>query len=79
MKLLRYGPAGHEKPGLLDGAGRIRDLSRIIPDIKPETLAADSLSRLAATDPDSLPIVTGTPRLGAPIARPGAFMAIGLN
>jgi len=79
MKLLRYGPAGQEKPGLLDAAGATRDLSAIIDDITPATLSADSLSRLAAIDPASLPAVPGTPRLGSPIGRPGAFMAIGLN
>ena len=66
MKLLRYGPVGQEKPGLLDSAGVIRDLSGIIPDIDPTTLAADSLTRLAKIDPATLPVVPGNPRLGAP-------------
>ena len=79
MKLLRYGPAGHEKPGLLDAGGVIRDLSGIVPDIDPAALAAGSLSRLAAIDPTILPAVPGTPRIGPPVARPGAFLAIGLN
>ena len=79
MKLLRYGPAGREKPGLLDKAGAIRDLSAIIADITPETLTPDALAPLSALDPESLPEVVGSPRLGPPVARPGAFLAIGLN
>ena len=79
MKLLRYGPVGQEKPGLLDSDGAIRDLSGLIEDITPAILAADSLSRLRRIDLATLPRVSGKPRLGAPIARPGAFMAIGLN
>ncbi|MDB5394371.1 MAG: 2-hydroxyhepta-2,4-diene,7-dioate isomerase [Rhodospirillales bacterium] len=79
MKLLRYGPAGREKPGLLDEDGAIRDLSAIVDDIAPATLTAVSLSMLTNIDPASLPLVHGAPRLGPPIARPGAFMAIGLN
>ncbi len=79
MKLLRYGPAGHEKPGLLDVDGVIRDLSGIVPDIDPATLGDGSLSRLAAIDPATLPAVPGTPRIGPPVAHPGAFLAIGLN
>jgi 2-keto-4-pentenoate hydratase/2-oxohepta-3-ene-1,7-dioic acid hydratase in catechol pathway len=79
MKLLRYGPAGQEKPGLLDGNGVIRDLSEIISDITPETLSAERLARLAKIDPATLLPVQGNPRLGAPVARPGAFLAIGLN
>jgi ureidoglycolate lyase len=79
MKLLRYGPAGHEKPGIVDGDGAIRDLSAIIDDITPETIAGGGLARLTGIDPASLPLVSGTPRLGPPIARPGAFLAIGLN
>jgi 2-keto-4-pentenoate hydratase/2-oxohepta-3-ene-1,7-dioic acid hydratase in catechol pathway len=79
MKLLRYGPPGFEKPGLLDRDGIIRDLSGAIPDIDPTSLAADSLSRLTLIDPATLPAVRGKPRLGPPIAKPGAFLAIGLN
>ena len=79
MKLLRYGPAGHEKPGLLDADGVIRDLSGLVADIDPTTLGDGSLSRLAQIDPATLPAVPGKPRLGSPVARPGAFMAIGLN
>jgi len=79
MKLLRYGSPGYERPGLLDRDGVIRDLSSIVDDITPAALAEDVLARIAATDPETLPGVTGKPRLGAPIANPGAFLAIGLN
>jgi 2-keto-4-pentenoate hydratase/2-oxohepta-3-ene-1,7-dioic acid hydratase in catechol pathway len=79
MKLLRYGSAGHEKPGLLDKDGVIHDLSSIVPDITPATLNEDVLAAIAGTDPASLPSVQGSPRLGPPIAHPGAFLAIGLN
>lgn len=71
MKLLRYGPPGHEKPGLLDRDGKIRDLAGVIGDIDGETLAPASLDRLRHTDPASLPLVAGAPRLG-PVRRPGA-------
>ncbi|BCM82060.1 fumarylacetoacetate hydrolase family protein [Methylobacterium indicum] len=79
MKLLRYGPAGQEKPGLLDGEGRIRDLSGHLPDLGPAALAKESLARLAALDAASLPVVDGAPRLGTPVAGVGKFIAIGLN
>ncbi|KMO21952.1 fumarylacetoacetate hydrolase family protein [Methylobacterium indicum] len=79
MKLLRYGPAGQEKPGLLDGEGRIRDLSGHLPDLGPAALARESLARLAALDAASLPVVEGAPRLGTPVAGVGKFIAIGLN
>jgi 2-keto-4-pentenoate hydratase/2-oxohepta-3-ene-1,7-dioic acid hydratase in catechol pathway len=79
MKLLRYGPAGQEKPGLLGPDGTIRDLSSVIPDIAPETLTEAGLARLRQIDPASLRAVPGRPRLGAPVAHPGAFLAIGLN
>jgi ureidoglycolate lyase len=79
MKLLRYGPKGEEKPGLLDAEGRIRDLSSAIADITGDTLAPASLERLRNLDPGSLPIVPGDSRIGAPIANPQKFIAIGLN
>jgi ureidoglycolate lyase len=79
MKLLRYGPKGEEKPGLLDAEGRIRDLSSAIADITGDTLAPVSLERLRNLDPGSLPFVPGDPRIGAPIANPQKFIAIGLN
>ncbi|TGD95138.1 fumarylacetoacetate hydrolase family protein [Methylobacterium nonmethylotrophicum] len=79
MKLLRYGPAGQEKPGLLDTDGRIRDLSGHLPDIDPAALGPEALARLKALDPASLPAVPGAPRLGTPVAGVAKFIAIGLN
>jgi ureidoglycolate lyase len=79
MKLLRYGPPGHEKPGLLDRDGKIRDLAGMIGDIDGETLAPASLDRLRRTDPASLPLVAGAPRLGPCVGRVPKFIAIGLN
>ena len=79
MKLLRYGPAGQEKPGLFDDTGAIRDLSGHLDDIGPAALAADSLARLAALDPGALPLVEGQPRLGPPVTGVSKFLAIGLN
>ena len=79
MKLLRYGPAGEEKPGLLDADGTIRDLSGLVPDIGGKTLLPDELARIAAVDPSSLPLVEGDPRLGSCVAGTGKFICIGLN
>lgn len=79
MKLLRYGPPGQEKPGLLDAQGIIRDLSAHVPDITAETLAPEVLDRLKGLDATALPAVDGAPRLGSPIARPGNILCIGLN
>jgi len=79
MKLLRYGPRGGEKPGLLDEAGRIRDLSGRIADIGGEVLGPDGLAAVASLDPDSLPAVEGSPRLGPPVAGVGKILAIGRN
>ena len=79
MKLLRYGLPGHEKPGLLDRDGKIRDLSGMVRDIDGETLAPTSLDRLRRVDPTSLPLVPGNPRLGPCVARVSKIVAIGLN
>ncbi|MCB4769079.1 fumarylacetoacetate hydrolase family protein [Ancylobacter sp. Lp-2] len=79
MKLLRYGPSGSEKPGLLDADGRLRDLSAVLTDIGPATLAPAALAALARLDPATLPLVDGQPRLGVPLANVGKFIAIGLN
>jgi 2-keto-4-pentenoate hydratase/2-oxohepta-3-ene-1,7-dioic acid hydratase in catechol pathway len=79
MKLLRYGPPGQERPGLLDGAGRIRDLSGRIDDLAGTVLLPASLAELAATDSETLPLVPGAPRLGPCAAGVGKFLAIGLN
>jgi 2-keto-4-pentenoate hydratase/2-oxohepta-3-ene-1,7-dioic acid hydratase in catechol pathway len=79
MKLLRYGPAGAEKPGLLDSTGAIRDLSAIVPDISRDTLLPESIAALRKLDPTSLPRVDGTPRLGPCVGQVGKFVCIGLN
>jgi 2-keto-4-pentenoate hydratase/2-oxohepta-3-ene-1,7-dioic acid hydratase in catechol pathway len=79
MKLLRYGPQGLEKPGLMDDKGQIRDLSEVVKDIDPDFFAGDGLRKVAALDINQLPIVQGTPRIGACIGRPGNFIAVGLN
>lgn len=79
MKLLRYGPSGQEKPGLLDASGTIRDLSGVIPDLAGEALSPAGLAKLAALDPASLPAVSGSPRLGPPVSGMKNFVCIGLN
>jgi 2-keto-4-pentenoate hydratase/2-oxohepta-3-ene-1,7-dioic acid hydratase in catechol pathway len=79
MKLLRYGPLGEEKPGLLDPQGAVRDLSGVMSDLTPQVLGRESLRRLAELRPASLPAVSGQPRLGVPVKGIGKFLAIGLN
>jgi 2-keto-4-pentenoate hydratase/2-oxohepta-3-ene-1,7-dioic acid hydratase in catechol pathway len=79
MKLLRFGPLGEEKPGVLDQEGRIRDLSGLVDDIDGAALSAAALAKLAALNIDNLPVVTGNPRLGAPVNGTSKFIAIGLN
>jgi 2-keto-4-pentenoate hydratase/2-oxohepta-3-ene-1,7-dioic acid hydratase in catechol pathway len=79
MKLLRYGPPGEERPGLLDASGSIRDLHGIVPDIAGKTLLPESLDRLRQLDPQSLPRVAGTPRIGPCVGQVGKFICIGLN
>lgn len=79
MKLLRYGPVGKEKPGLLDESGVLRDLSAIVPDIHPDVLSEAGLAKLRKLDPATLPRVKGVPRMGCPVAGIGKFIAIGLN
>lgn len=83
MKLLRYGPAGSEKPGLLDSDGRVRDLSGHVADIADDVLLPEGLARLAALNPADLPLVAGEPqaslRLGPCIGHVRKFIAIGLN
>jgi len=79
MKLLRYGPVGQEKPGLLDDAGVMRDLSGHVADIGPAELSFEGLARLAAIEPSSLPAVEGSPRYGTPFSGSRKFIAIGLN
>ena len=79
MKLVRYGPPGREKPGLIDQEGKLRDLSRKVKDIDAATLASSELAKLRKLDPSKLPLVKGRPRLGACIGTPPKFIAIGLN
>jgi 2-keto-4-pentenoate hydratase/2-oxohepta-3-ene-1,7-dioic acid hydratase in catechol pathway len=79
LKLLRYGPAGQEKPGILDANGTIRDLSQQIPDFSGEFLSKESLAKIAALKLEDLPAVTGSPRYGPCVSQPGKFMCIGLN
>ncbi|PVM77559.1 fumarylacetoacetate hydrolase family protein [Caulobacter radicis] len=79
MKLLRYGPKGAEKPGLLDADGKIRDLSGVVSDITGAELSPASLKTLAAIDPATLPLVEGSPRYGVPVNGVSKFIAVGLN
>ncbi|MEM9901679.1 MAG: fumarylacetoacetate hydrolase family protein [Pseudomonadota bacterium] len=79
MKLLRYGAAGAEKPGLLDPEGVLRDLSGEVADIAGDTLLPEGLDRLRRLDPARLPQVAGTPRLGPPVGGIGKMVCVGLN
>lgn len=79
MKLVRYGRAGAEKPGLIDESGTVRDLSRVVKDITPEALSPAGLKRLRTVAVARLPVVRGRPRLGCPLAGIGKIVCIGLN
>lgn len=79
MKLVRFGKPGKEKPGLLDAAGKLRDLSSVIADIGADQLSPAALARLRKLDPLKLPLVRAAPRIGCPVASVGKFIAIGLN
>jgi 2,4-didehydro-3-deoxy-L-rhamnonate hydrolase len=79
MKLLRYGPAGQERPAALDAQGHIRDLSLLVPDFTPDWMAPEKLAALAAVDLQRMPLVEPGVRLGAPVAGTRQFVAIGLN
>ncbi|MES0824880.1 fumarylacetoacetate hydrolase family protein [Ruegeria sp. SCP11] len=79
MKLLRYGPAGAERPGVLDDDGNIRDLSGVVADISGAALSDEGLSQLRGLDLGKLPVVAGDPRIGACVANVGKFVCIGLN
>ena len=79
MKLCRYGSIGQERPGVIDGEGRLRDLSPIVRDLGPEQLTPAWRKVLGGVDPTTLPLVPGAPRLGAPFTGSGKFIAIGLN
>lgn len=79
MKLLRHGPCGHEKPGILDAAGRMRDLSAHLADIDGAALHGTGLARVAAIDPATLPELPDDVRLGSPVARIGKIICVGMN
>ena len=79
MKLLRYGPAGREKPGMLDSMGKIRDLSKVVSGIGWGEISPAGLKALSKIKPESLPQVLGTPRLGVPYTGITKFVAVGLN
>ena len=79
MKLLRYGPKGREKPGILDKDGKIRDLSAHVPDVAGTALLPDSVKKLAALDPAELPLASGDLRIGPCVGKIGKFVCIGLN
>ena len=79
MRLFRHGPVGAEKPGILDARGHLRDLSAHVSDISGEALTPEGLARIRAINPESLPVVTGSPRLGPCVGRVGKFICVGLN
>jgi 2-keto-4-pentenoate hydratase/2-oxohepta-3-ene-1,7-dioic acid hydratase in catechol pathway len=79
MKLLRFGPAGQEKPGIVDAQGRIRSLWPAVHDLTPEVISPEGLKVLASIDPQRLPLVERNPRIGVPVAGIRQFFAIGLN
>jgi len=79
MKLVRFGPAGKEKPGIIDANGKIRDLSKVVKDIDADALSPAGIAKIKKAKLDELPLVKGNPRLGACVARPSNFIAIGLN
>lgn len=79
LTLVRFGPEGQEKPGLVDSQDRIRDLSAHITDITPDQLSDESLARIAAIPVDSLPVVSGSPRLAEPVTGVQKIIAIGFN
>ncbi|MQT44493.1 MULTISPECIES: fumarylacetoacetate hydrolase family protein [unclassified Pseudomonas] len=79
MKLLRYGEKGQERPALLDNNGDLRDLSAVVTDIAGDTLSPQSIARLQDIDPSTLPLVAGSPRIGACVGQVGKFICIGLN
>jgi len=79
MKLCRYGKPGYEKPGVIDGEGRLRDLSKVIDNIGPNEISPRQLKTLSRLKADTLPLVNSSPRLGVPYVGIGKFVAIGLN
>ena len=79
MKLVRYGAAGQERPGLIDADRRLRDISALVPDIAGAALLPESLSRISRADVSALPVVLGEPRIGACVGNVGKFVCVGLN
>ncbi len=79
LKIVRFGPAGQEKPGLVDASGQLRDLSAHVTDITPDVLSDESLERIASIPMDQLPVVPGEPRLGIPLTGIGKIIAVGFN
>jgi 2-keto-4-pentenoate hydratase/2-oxohepta-3-ene-1,7-dioic acid hydratase in catechol pathway len=79
MKIVRYGKPGEEKPGLIDAGGKIRDLSAHVAELSGDNLSPDTLARLGQLDPNTLPAISGNPRLGSCVPKPGNFIAVGLN
>src|SRR5215467_7137839 len=79
MKLVRYGRAGAEKPGLIDDDGKVRDVSRVVKDITPEVLSPAGLKKLRGVNVARLRVVAGKPRLGPPLVGIGKMVCIGLN
>ena len=79
MKLVRFGPVGKEKPGLIDNDGKLRDLSAVIADITPEQLGDKALAKIRKLDASKLPLAKGKRRLGSPVNQIGKFIGIGLN
>ncbi len=79
MKILRVGPVGEERPAVMDAGGKLYDISHVVPDISPQTLAAGCLERIAGLNFADLPPVVGTPRIGPPVNAPQKFLAIGKN
>ncbi len=79
MKLIRFGEKGSEKPGVIDAAGKIRDVSSIVSDYSPETLSPELIAKLSQADLSALPTAPEGARIGAPVSRVGHFIAIGLN
>ena len=79
MKLVRFGPEGQEKPGLVDGDGKIRDISAVVDDIAGETLGDETIAKLRALDAQSLPLAPEGARIGACVGKVGNFIAVGLN
>ena len=79
IKLVRFGPLGEERPGIVDAQGQIRDLSAHIDDITPDTLSETSLEEIAQIPMSELPVIPGNPRLGVPVTGTGKIVAIGFN